>query len=259
MDNNPNPHKSFFNSILFFIIFGLILTTASGLIRYFLAKKQANVQSINRLDTNQNTSPTKVPTVDGTENWKTYTNEEYGFSFKYPSDAQLSTSDENSRINITLGKMNIACGYDYNFTVIFQGEDLIKKNNINTYSFKISNKEAERNDINDRLEGCNSQISNIYVKNTLNPQINNLDIYINDNKQNKELTNQILSTFKFSDSNEEKVLGIQPTFCCFCPTKISASLIGQDGWMLYERGKDYSSFETQNCKNIQCASCPPLN
>jgi hypothetical protein len=69
----------------------------------------------------------------------------------------------------------------------------------------------------------------------------------------------MLSTFKFLGSNEQKVIGIQSTLCCPCPTKVSASLIGQDGWMVYEQGKDYSGFRPQNCQNAQCKPCSLLD
>ena len=53
-----------------------------------------------------------------------------------------------------------------------------------------------------------------------------------------------------------EVLGIQTTICCPCPTKIPRSLIGTDGWVFYEKGKNYSQLLPE-C-DLLCQPCPPL-
>ena len=40
---------------------------------------------------------TPSPTPDPYAGWKTYTNEEYGFSIKYPSEVKLSTQSNKNR------------------------------------------------------------------------------------------------------------------------------------------------------------------
>jgi len=73
----------------------------------------------------------------------------------------------------------------------------------------------------------------------------------------QQLFDQILSTFKFTDT----VLGIQLTQCCSCPTMIDTSQIGKNGWVVYEQGKDYTAQRPNLCSqpNIgACAPCPPL-
>jgi len=57
---------------------------------------------------------------------------------------------------------------------------------------------------------------------------------------------------------EDKVLGIQISTCCSCPTKIPRSLIGTDGWVIYERGKNYAEFLPEECDRVDCQPCPPL-
>ena len=95
-------------------------------------------------------------------------------------------------------------------------------------------------------------ITNVYDHQIIPSQTDNSE------KENLRKTfNQILSTFKFIDLNEE-VLGIQINTCCSCPTKINNSLIGTDGWVIYERGKNYSNLLPEQCKLVDCAPCPPL-
>jgi hypothetical protein len=60
-------------------------------------------------------------------------------------------------------------------------------------------------------------------------------------------------------NQNDQTLGIQINTCCSCPMKIRKSLIGTDGWMVYEKGKDYSSLRpANNCNNAVCAHCQPL-
>lgn len=74
-------------------------------------------------------------------------------------------------------------------------------------------------------------------------------------------TNNINVSNTSSPITENEVLGFQITSCCSCPTKVPTSLIGTDGWVIYERSKDYSDVLPAICKapNIGvCAPCPPL-
>ena len=74
----------------------LILIIISGIIGFFIGKKQVNVQSINRLTPTPFVSPTIIKEtvwetnnnneVIGTENWKTYINKKNGYSIKYPTN-----------------------------------------------------------------------------------------------------------------------------------------------------------------------------
>ncbi|MFH0979673.1 MAG: hypothetical protein V1803_01865 [Candidatus Roizmanbacteria bacterium] len=61
---------------------------------------------------------------------------------------------------------------------------------------------------------------------------------------------QIIST--------NEILGIQINTCCSCPTKINKLLVGTDGWVIYEMGKNYSSLLPKYCEGADCAPCPPL-
>lgn len=100
MDENSTPKKSSLKLILSFILAGLTLIIISGLIGFFLAKKQTNVQLINQLTPTPYVSPTSVQTItiDETENWKTYTDPGDQFSFNYPPNYTLE-NDGNIYLN----------------------------------------------------------------------------------------------------------------------------------------------------------------
>jgi len=53
------------------------------------------------------TSTPTTNTVDETANWKTYTNEAYGFSFKYPSDWSILKFNWSSDDHVAFGKTDI--------------------------------------------------------------------------------------------------------------------------------------------------------
>ena len=56
----------------------------------------------------------------------------------------------------------------------------------------------------------------------------------------------------------DKITAIQTTICCSCPTKISRSLIGTDGWVIYKKGKDYTEYLPKDCGLVVCQPCPPI-
>lgn len=283
MDNQFTP-KTSVRLITILVIIGLFLILILGVTGYYLAKKQSRVQPVDQLNESVSPAPTisSIPTqsltitIDETKDWKIYTDNQYGFSFKYPNDWQITQYGDPSSGKLLNNQIDW-------FTSEFSIENcrgdcpvINSKQQIN-----ISGKITAL-----KLDGWIGSVggnipetfrkfeikypnTNKYLIITLwelkrgspytfanySQERNPLLI---DQKKLK-LFDQILSTFKFLDSNEQKVLGIQPVFCCFCPARVSASLIGKNGWMLYEKGKDYSGFRPQNCHNILCASCPPLN
>lgn len=94
MDNQTQPKIST-KSIVLIVFTGLFLILISGVTGYYLAKKQLDklVDQADRLISPTPTTspiPTQSLTIDETENWKVYTNNQYGFSFKYPNDWQIT-------------------------------------------------------------------------------------------------------------------------------------------------------------------------
>ncbi len=56
------------------------------------------------------------------------------------------------------------------------------------------------------------------------------------------------------------VIGFKANECCGCPKKISRSLVGTNGWVAYEKGKDYNAFpKKENCVGIACSPCEDIN
>ena len=83
--------------------------------------------------------------------------------------------------------------------------------------------------------------------------------YFQIQKLSKELSKyqtQISPTPTPSSIVEDEVLGLQINICCPCPTKVPRSLIDTDGWVLYEKGKNYSQLLPE-C-DLLCQPCPPL-
>ena len=75
-------------AIVFAVVIGVI-----GVLGYqkFLAKPQANEKVNQSVDSTQKTRTSSSPKVnDETANWKTYTNQRYKFSFKYPPPWELA-------------------------------------------------------------------------------------------------------------------------------------------------------------------------
>ena len=190
----PTPPKSYTGIIIAFLV--LVILALSGFIAYtnFFAPKPTPPPSPTPI-----TTPTSTP--DPTANWKTYINTQYSFSFKYPPEAQLGSSEATTRIQVSLGKIDITCGYPFQFTVVYSGYDLQKHNETTTYQTQVDQKTANRYDTAVNLEGCSNVSPNIYIPNISNPTINDLVIAANyANKQEyKTLFDLILQTFKFTN------------------------------------------------------------
>jgi hypothetical protein len=61
------------------------------------------------------------------------------------------------------------------------------------------------------------------------------------------------------ESDSDCVLGLRLDKCCACPEAFSILEINADpNIVLYEEGKDYSDLRKIDCKNVQCAPCPPI-
>ena len=82
-------------------VFSIIVLTVSGLY-FYLHKQRFNPET---QESSQDAQETPSPTPDPTSDWKTYSNENLGISFKYPAD--YSVSQKNG--SITLNSPSYLC------------------------------------------------------------------------------------------------------------------------------------------------------
>jgi hypothetical protein len=195
-------------------------------------------------------SPAVVPgaagTQEGTANWKTYTNDKYGFSFKYPENAKYEvTHATNTEFNIMLSNLT---GLPYEELVIYVG---------NNWAYTNTNADKVKNFIVDGISayrenlplGQNPPQSLVYVKHgayyfTIQQTKDPKDPVID------QTFTQILSTFKFVDQNNQgsqtngqhvNCPATRPQVCSMLCIQPPPYLCGSDG-------KSYCS-ECQACSN----------
>lgn len=129
-------------------------------------------------------------------NWKTYTNKEYGFEFKYPSDLKLTqdkngvfvTENEPPSFIMTCRKFSFAVDYKTNLQITSE-----------FYDFKIADRTGKRLDKIYSLEGKICENSNIIIATPENSKTKSLQISLDHQKDEyKEVFDQILQTFKFT-------------------------------------------------------------
>jgi|GEM_PF-6758444 len=86
--------------ILIFLVVASVL--CAGIYLFVLAKEKTATSS-SPIKQKITPSPTATPIPDQTANWKTYTNDKYGFQFNYPANLYLSVDEGTG-------------GYDFCFT-----------------------------------------------------------------------------------------------------------------------------------------------
>ena len=95
----PDKPKAFLNFhhwwVIIFVLL-LVFIIPALILNLLVLKNQATPTPSANSESDQVSPPTPVLTSDSTANWKTYSNEEFGFEFKYPSRWVLT---ENKNIN----------------------------------------------------------------------------------------------------------------------------------------------------------------
>ncbi len=179
----------------------LLLLVVGGGVYYFMGNQQTG--NSNQLTT---ISQTVQPTIDPTANWKTYENEKYKMQFKYPSswqvlyDKQPDPTGNPSKYSIVLQNNNETA---LSVTLLKSNqyktfESLSRINNLPSGPASITSREEIRvNGIkalsvnqNDGHEGVILLDSN---QNLITFEVNSSD---------RPILDQILSTFKFTDSDQ---------------------------------------------------------
>lgn len=247
------------------IIFSVLIIITLSLIAYLVfqnqkLQKQVLYQRVS--PTNESPTPKTVSSIsispDETAGWKTYTNSIYGYSIKYPS---LFTTQ-----NLSSGAGSKEADSSTRNLFIYQS-DVLEPYLERYINLEVFGTKPPYN------QGTITEVilNNLTATKIVIPeakfdiysiQLNNkefIEIYVSNDLTKKDLANQILSTFKFVDSEDTaSVISINLTSCCPCPNKINKSQVGKNGWVIYENGKDYTSLLPKECSTIICQSCEPL-
>lgn len=185
--------SSFKNHKLFLpvaAIVAVLLTVSLALGAYQLGKSQTSpVTSSNPAVVPQATPPA-TPTPDPTAGWKTYTNEEFGFQIKYPSDWQLNgkmiTSPQGDSLSLLVN--NLGYGFECYQTEREETTYLDRKTATKTFMRGVKSENCDND----------SQLS-LFV--TTQNRDNKIDLMFGyktiNKKESEKLVDQILSTFRF--------------------------------------------------------------
>jgi hypothetical protein len=187
------PPKHFLNKkfVVTFIILLLLGGSTYARIQYWQNQQVA-----------QEVVPTFTPRTDVTAGWKTYTNTQYGFEFKYPADAttreEKFTSCKNAakeclRTFLTLSNGQVI---EYQFSTFQGGRDFINAGDIKKEKIIIDNKEYEF--------WSDNQFVNIFSLSASNLVVSS---YNDSGKIDTNILKEILSTFKFTDSSVQSGIG----------------------------------------------------
>lgn len=131
--HNPNSNGSIIIASMVLVLFAGIV--ALGIYKYTRDTDDgSSVPQPTPTTTEAEPTPTPTPSID-TSNWKTYTNEEYGISFKYPEN--WGNFKESHNLYITQDKTD---QYNYSYSMDELNADLENKTPIFIFSsFAIQN------------------------------------------------------------------------------------------------------------------------
>lgn len=200
---------------------------------------------------------TPTPTPDPTTDWKTFSNA--NLFFKYPANLTLRERAKNyfsllqnpediinSFVSIDARQTHAYANYDKAVASTSDSLTEVSTQDIKN-GIKISGKLGPGED-----EGLQVTMALLKYK----EGAIEVETWAVDPSQ-LVIFDQILSTFKFTDTPSQLVSGIQLTQCCSCPAMIDASQIGKDGWVAYEKGKNYSAMRPKVCSSPNIGACKP--
>lgn len=217
-------------------------------------------------------SPTQTPTATQVEDWKTYTNREHGFEFKYPPDLyvnhyqespfsetwSLSTKELSQEETKSLSKDSLA--NNVGIFISFQPQNTIK--NYESYHLRLDNYRKGDNIIIDGKDASSLISTTIDNKEVVEyiMEFNDGILGIQGFSQGEEgsVLTQILSTFRFLD--EEKA--DTSSWITYTNTQFGYSLKYPPNWYLSKEsehlGQVYvSSYDTTS--GFRGDGSPPTN
>ncbi len=205
------------------------------------------------------TSYAPIVHKDPTADWKTYTNDKYGYEFKYPGNLYPETGEYSFTINSSpldnvyvgggVGLEGIE-GQDWfrGYSIWVSNEDekdvnLVSKGEYQVTKLNQSNIEAYEISADIPASGPdvfikNPKLPNSFVRMGYNSGLKN-------SQEVDKVFNQILSTFKFTDSNPgDQVTGLKGWLQIYVPSDSVSALDGggfdPNVWYLASQGSDFN-------------------
>ncbi len=220
----PQSPKSFLSNKLILVAVILLIVLLAGGGAYFVLNTKSKSQPVI-----SKTTPTSIPasapslTPDPTANWKTYTDSQNGFSFKYPSSLYVKISNKfpNSifvmQNNIDIEKASEGPVSDLTIHVekgnnIPAAFDNVKQNLHNPLDQNLTIDGASGRGISGTMSGNLEGTFNSNVVILKDNKVITLNFYEYNDKFSKAIFNQILSTFKFTDTNQTTDTSIWKTY-----------------------------------------------
>lgn len=208
MQEVPKPKSKLLPILITFLIVGLISILGYWVYnKYFVSQEQTTAE----------VTPTPVAIIDPTANWKTYKNSTYGFQIKYPNNWFSKSCDKLASTTIYLfptgpdecDLITEADSVPINLSLSANtksGENLINSFS-NMEEFNIQKVELPLNNntrylkysLTKVLPAPGPDLTLIYIVSLKNGSL----IITNYNTQYESISDQILSTFEFTDQTNE--------------------------------------------------------
>lgn len=221
--------------MIMFIVLVLLLAGVSAFLGYQNMQLQKQIVSLK-------TSSTPFATVDPTANWISYTRYADIFTFKYPKEAKPSEDNTASNIRfVYMGPKQVASGrtqtdlFDgYFFSIIKVGtleqfdpktEAVKQQQNSKETCSQVSDiSEFKLNELNGFIFSCPNNYDLIYLTNSKDTYLIT-KFYAGDSLNSyKATTDQILSTFKFSNQVSDPTAGWREVISKYWSLKTPAGL-----------------------------------
>lgn len=187
--------------------------------------------------------PSAIPTIDDTADWKTYRNDLYGYEFKYPSDWTLADgkdigiSDMFNYVRIRKSLKN----NEYAEISFDSSKEKLDSSGQLVSTTTLDGVEWTNTRFNDGAPGQQAPHDSIFMQTTMNGRNYSISIYP---EPIDELSNKILSTFKFIDETAHwKTIATDQFAISFPEGYERKEVSGKGGPILY---LEYSSNSKRN-------------
>lgn len=182
------------------ILLSVLLLLSVSIAAFFAYQTQTLVKELTLLKSSPTPVSSTEPTLDPTADWKTYTNTSSNYSIKYPSNWKIENQSAGSMGTIVPDARYIQIGYGNAVSGVLGIEELQiipPSEEANLNSTKVVGNLTLR---------CNGQFTSdtktwCWIKVPNMDKYLNIQVFKNTNEEMNGLLDQILSTFKFSESD----------------------------------------------------------